>query len=437
MPVFHPDRRTFLCGAAAAVGGVHSAGAAARPRLVVVGGGPGGATAARYVGMLGRGAIEVTLLEPSPSHVTCFFSNLYLGGLRTWDSLVHDYRALAAGSALKIVPMAAERIERDAKTVRLADGASLGFDRLIMAPGIDIDFGSVPGYSEAAAEVMPHAWKAGAQTKLLKAKLDAVPDRGLVIMIAPPNPYRCPPGPYERVSMMAHALRAAGKPAARIVILDPKDKFSKMALFQEGWDRRYPGVVEWQDPTIHGGIKGVDPATMTVTTDFEERRADLVNVIPAQTAGRIARDAGLADATGYCPVDPASMRSTVDPSIFVVGDACIGGDMPKSGFAANSQAKVAALAVMTDLIGTSSYPAHYESTCWSMITPTDCVKVDGVYEAAEGRIKEVRGFVSNTGEADAVRRRNVDEATAWYDAMVADVLGRPSTQANTPGRTRR
>ncbi|MFC3694642.1 FCSD flavin-binding domain-containing protein [Chenggangzhangella methanolivorans] len=421
------NRRRFLLGAAATMTIVGATRAAPRPRLVVVGGGPGGATAARYAALLGRGKIEVTLVEPSPTYATCFFSNLYLGGLRGWDSLVHDYRALGSSNALKVVPLAAARIDRDGMTVVLEDGAMLGFDRLIMAPGIDLNYGSVPGYSEAAAEAMPHAWKAGPQTKLLKAKLDAVPDGGLIIMVAPPNPYRCPPGPYERVSMMAHALRSAGKPSARIVILDPKDKFSKMGLFQEGWERRYPGVVEWQDPTIHGGIKGVDPATMTVTTDFEARRADLVNVIPAQTAGRIAREAGLSNVTGYCPVDPASMRSTVDPSIFVVGDASIAGDMPKSAFAANSQAKTAVLAVLSDLAGAPAFPAHYESTCWSMITPTDCVKVDGVYEAAEGKIKEIRGFVSDTGEPDAIRRRNVDEASAWYDAMIADVFGSPST----------
>lgn len=396
---------------------------AERPRLVVVGGGVGGATASRYAAIWGRGALDIALVEPSETYATCFFSNLYLGGLRSFDTLVHDYEALSRRPGLRIVRALAERIDREQKLIRLSDGSSLPYDRLILSPGIDLDLGSVPGYSDAVAEIMPHAWKAGPQTKLLKSKLDAVPDGGLVVMIAPPNPYRCPPGPYERVSMMAHALQIAGKGKTRIVVLDPKDKFSKMALFQEGWDRRYPGVVEWQDPTIHGGIKGVDAATMTVATDFEERRADLVNVIPAQRAGRIARDAGLSDATGFCPIDASSMRSVVDASVFVIGDACIAGDMPKSGFAANSQAKVATLSALADLAGAPSYPAHYESTCWSLITPTDCVKVDGVYEASAGKIREVAGFVSNTGEPDETREKNVAEAEAWYDAIIADVFG--------------
>ncbi|GLK76538.1 hypothetical protein GCM10008171_17920 [Methylopila jiangsuensis] len=420
------DRRRFCLaagGTAALVTGVPLALGSRRPRLVVVGGGVGGATAARYAAIWGRGALDVILIEPSESYATCFFSNLYLGGLRSFDSLVHEYDALARRPGLELVRRFAQKIDRERRQVELVDGTELAYDRLVLSPGIELDYGSVPGYSQAAAEIMPHAWKAGPQTKLLKAKLDAVPDGGLVVMIAPPNPYRCPPGPYERVSMMAHALRAAGKAKARIIVLDPKDKFSKMALFQEGWDRRYPGVVEWQDPTIHGGIKGVDAVAMTVATDFEQRRADLVNVIPAQRAGRIAQDSGLTDATGYCPIDPSSMRSTVDPSVFVIGDACIGGDMPKSGFAANSQAKVAALAVLTDLAGAAALPAHYESTCWSLITPTDCVKVDGLYGVRDGRIKELAGFVSDTGEPDALRRRNVAEAEAWYDAMIADVFG--------------
>ncbi|GLK54741.1 NADPH-dependent 2,4-dienoyl-CoA reductase/sulfur reductase-like enzyme [Methylopila capsulata] len=423
MATMRPDRRGVLAGLSATLASASGARGARRRRLVVVGGGVGGATAARYASIWGEGSLDVTLVEAAASYTTCFFSNLYLGGLKPFGSLVHGYDALTRRPGLRIARAAAEHIDRERKLVELSDGMPLPYDRLILSPGIDLDYASVPGYSEAAAEVMPHAWKAGPQTRLLKSKLDAVPDGGLIVMIAPPNPYRCPPGPYERVSMMAHALRAAGKPKARIIVLDPKDKFSKMALFQEGWDGRYPGVVEWQDPTIHGGIKGVDPSAMTVTTDFEERRADLVNVIPAQRAGWITRDAGLANATGYCPIDPSSMRSTFDPSVFVVGDAAIAGDMPKSGFAANSQAKVAALAALADLAGAPSFPARYESTCWSLIAPTDCVKVDGVYEARGDMIKEVAGFVSDTGEPDEVRRRNVAEADAWYAAMTADVFG--------------
>jgi len=379
-------RRTFFLGmstVALSAAIARPAFAQGKPRVVVIGGGPGGATVAKYVAKDSAGAIDVTLVEPAREFTTCFFSNLYLGGVREWESITHRYDKLASAYGIKVVHQVAAAIDRDKKIVRLADGSELPYDRLVVSPGIDLKYDSVPGYSEAAAEIMPHAWKAGPQTQLLKTKLAAVPDGGLIVMIAPPNPYRCPPGPYERVSMMAHVLKSAGKTKAKIIVLDPKDRFSKQALFQEGWEKHYPGMVEWQDPKIHGGIKGVDAAAMTVKTDFETHKANLVNVIPAQMAGKIARDAGLANQTGFCPIDPASMQSANDPNIYVVGDSCIQGDMPKSGFAANSQAKVAALMIRGELSQSRTFPARYTNTCWSLITPDDAIKVGGRYEAAD------------------------------------------------------
>lgn len=424
------DRRMFLAGTGSLAGTIALSGVMSSPsiaqantRVVVIGGGPGGATVAKYVAKDANEAIEVTLVEPARAFTTCFFSNLYLGGIRTWDSITHRYDVLASKYGIKLVHQPAAGIDREKRTVRLADGSELSYDRLVVAPGIDIKFDSVPGYSETAAEIMPHAWKAGPQTQLLKKQLDAVSDGGLIVMVAPPNPYRCPPGPYERASMMAHVLKTAGKTQARIIILDPKDKFSKMALFQEGWEKHYPGMIEWQDPNMHGGIKEVDPSAMTVKTDLETYKADLVNVIPAQMAGRIAREAGLANQTGFCPIDPASMRSTIDPNIFVVGDTCIPGDMPKSGFAANSQAKVAAMMIRGDLMRSRTFPARYTNTCWSLITADDCVKIGGRYEAAEGKIKEVEGFVSKTKEPPELRRQTREENIGWYAGITTDVFG--------------
>jgi sulfide dehydrogenase [flavocytochrome c] flavoprotein subunit len=319
-------RRRFLAGTGAVVfaGGLpRPALAQAKPRVIVIGGGPGGATAAKYIAKDSNGAIEVTLVEPQRAFTTCFHSNLFLGGFRDWASITHSYDKLASGYGVRLVHQAVAAIDRNARTIRLADGSEMGYDRLVVAPGIDLRFDSVPGYSEEAAEVMPHAWKAGPQTQLLKKQLDALADGSLIVMVAPPNPYRCPPGPYERVSMMAHVLKAKGHKTSRIVVLDPKDSFSKQGLFQEGWERHYPGMVEWQDPKMHGGIKGVDASAMTVRTDLETYKAALVNVIPAQMAGKIARDAGLANQTGWCPVDPASMKSASDPNVYVVGDACL------------------------------------------------------------------------------------------------------------------
>jgi sulfide dehydrogenase [flavocytochrome c] flavoprotein chain len=419
-------RRRFLAGTGAVVvagGFARPALAQAKPRVIVIGGGPGGATAAKYIAKDSNGAIEVTLVEPQRAFTTCFHSNLFLGGFRDWASITHSYDKLASAYGVRLVHQAVAAIDRNARTIRLADGAEMGYDRLVVAPGIDLRFDSVPGYSEEAAEVMPHAWRAGPQTQLLKKQLDALADGSLIVMVAPPNPYRCPPGPYERVSMMAHVLKAKGHKTSRIVVLDPKDSFSKQALFQEGWERHYPGMVEWQDPKMHGGIKGVDASAMTVRTDLETYKAALVNVIPAQMAGKIARDAGLANQTGWCPVDPASMKSASDPNVYVVGDACIPGDMPKSAFSANSQAKVAAMMVRGELAQARTFPARYTNTCWSLIETDDTVKVGGAYEAKDGKIAAVSTFVSQKGETPEVRRQTQAENMGWYSGFTADVFG--------------
>jgi NADPH-dependent 2,4-dienoyl-CoA reductase/sulfur reductase-like enzyme len=299
---------------------------------------------------------------------------------------------------------------------------TLPYDRLAVAPGIDIKFDSVPGYSEAAAEIMPHAWKAGAQTQLLKKQFDALQDGSLIVMIAPPNPYRCPPGPYERASMMAHVLKAKGHKTSRIVIIDPKESFSKQGLFVEGWQKYYPGIIEWQDPKMHGGVKSVDAKTLTVTTDLADYKAQLVNVIPAQMAGAIARDAGLANQTGFCPINPENMKSTMDANIYVVGDACIPGDMPKSAFSANSQAKIAALMVRGELLNSATFPARYTNTCWSMIETDDAVKVGGRYEPKDGKIAAVETFISKTAESADLRKQTQQENMGWYAGITADIF---------------
>jgi NADPH-dependent 2,4-dienoyl-CoA reductase/sulfur reductase-like enzyme len=270
---------------------------------------------------------------------------------------------------------------------------------------------------------MPHAWKAGPQTLLLKSKLDAVPDGGLIVMLAPPNPYRCPPGPYERVSMMAHTLKQAGKSKCKIIILDPKEKFSKQALFQEGWDKHYPGMVEWLSKDLYEKIESVDPATNSVATGFETyKNAALVNVIPAQMAGAIARDSGLANETGFCPILPDTMQSAMDPDIYVIGDACIPGDMPKSAFAANSQAKVAAASVRGRFTGSKTFPARFQNVCWSMLDDDDSIKVGGRYAPKDGKIASVEDFVSKTGEDASVRRMTQTENMGWYEGITADIF---------------
>lgn len=392
-----------------------------KPRVVVIGGGAGGATAAKYIARDSNGAIDVTLVEDSDSFTTCFFSNLYLGGLRDFQSITHSYDQLVSAYGITKVTGRASAVDRAARTVTMADGATLAYDRLILSPGIDMIWDSVPGYSEAAAGVAPHAWQAGPQTELLKARLDAVADGETIVMVAPPNPYRCPPGPYERVSMMAHVLKAKGYTGAKIVVVDPKEKFSKQGLFQAGWEKHYPGMIEWYGPDIHGGIKNVDADAGTVETDFDTFKGVLLNVIPAQKAGAIAD--GFADDSGFCPIDAASMRSTMDEAVFVIGDASIAGEMPKSGFSANSQAKIAAMHARGDLTDSKVFPAKYSNTCWSLIGTNDGVKVGALYEPKDGKISSVASFISQTGEDAALRKATYEESLGWYSGIVADMFG--------------
>jgi NADPH-dependent 2,4-dienoyl-CoA reductase/sulfur reductase-like enzyme len=395
----------------------------AKPRVVVIGGGAGGATAAKYIAKDSEKKIAVTLVEENVNYQTCFHSNLFLGGFREYASILHDYRKLQ-GHGVDIARARASMIDRDKKQVVLADGRRIAYDRVVVSPGIDLKYDSVPGWGREHEEAMPHAWKPGAQTRLLRRRLDAVPNGGVIVMIAPPNPYRCPPGPYERISMMAHALKKAGKTKSKIFIIDPKEAFSKQALFQEGWERHYKGMVEWLGPKVHDGLKSVDPKTGTVVTGFETyKNAALVNVIPAQMAGAIARDSGLANQTGFCVINPETMKSAVDANVFVLGDATIAGDMPKSAFSANSQAKVAAMTIRGELIGARTFPARYANTCWSLIETDDTVKVGGAYEAKDGKITATSTFVSKTGEPADLRKATQAENMGWYAGIIEDMFG--------------
>lgn len=392
-----------------------------KPKVVVIGGGAGGATAAKYIAKDSDDGIDVTLVENSETFTTCFFSNLYLGGFRDFQSITHSYDTLVSAYGITKVTGMATAVDRAAKTVTMADGTSIPYDRLVLSPGIDLIWDSVPGYSEEAADVAPHAWQAGPQTELLKAKLDAVEDGQNVVMVAPPNPFRCPPGPYERASMMAHVLKAKGYTNSKVIIIDPKDKFSKQGLFQPGWEKHYPGMVEWYGPDVHGGIKSIDVAAGTVETDLDTFKGALLNIIPAQKAGAIAD--GLANDSGFCPIDAATMRSTMDEAVYVIGDASIAGDMPKSGFSANSQAKIAAMNVRGDLTDSKVFPAKYSNTCWSLIETDDGVKVGAQYEPQDGKIASVTSFISQPDEDAALRKATYEESIGWYSGITADMFG--------------
>ena len=395
---------------------------AATQKLVVVGGGPAGATVAKYVADGSKGAIDVTLVEQNPLHTTCFFSNLYLGDFWELDKLTHGYSAMENRGVNMVYQRAAQVATG---SVTLDDGTVLDADRVVVAPGIDFKFDEYEGYDEhVAATRIPHAYKAGPQTQLLKKQLESMREGGTFIIAPPPNPFRCPPGPYERISMAASLLKRRN-PTAKIVVLDAKDKFSKMALFQDAWERHSPGMIEFVPGEFTGGgIASVDAKAMTITTkEGEEFEGDVINMIPAQKAGQIAIDSGLTGDGDWAPVDPVTMESTLVAGVHVLGDSSIAGDMPKSGFSANSQAKVVANQVRAAMGDGRAFPPRFRNTCWSLLGQDDGVKVGADYKSGDEKIAKTEGFISQVGEDADMRQATAAEAVGWYEAISADVWG--------------
>lgn len=419
-------RREFGIMAGAAGVAVSSLGSPAiaqgKPKLVVIGGGPGGATVARYVAKDAKGAIDVTLVEANAKHTTCFFSNLYLGGFRTFDSITHGYDKLASEYGINVVQGFANGVDAAKRTVSLTGGEKIPYDKLVVAPGIDFNFEAYEGYSEAATSTITHAWKAGLQTQILKRQLEAMDDGGVFVIAPPPDPFRCPPGPYERISMVAHYFKQH-KPKSKIICVDAKEKFSKQGLFQEGWDAHYGGMIEWLPLKITGGVKAVDVKGMTLMTDGDNFKGDVINVIPPQKAGNIALAAGLANESGWCPIDPFTMASKRVPHVYVVGDSSIASAMPKSGFSANSQAKSCAMAIRHALTDSKTFDPRYSNTCWSLISTNNAVKVGASYKATSEKIDVTDSFISKTGEDEALRATTAEEAFGWYDGITADIFG--------------
>lgn len=422
------NRRQFgkLTGAAALTLGLGAkAGAvfgAARPRVVVIGGGAGGATAARYIARDSKNKIEVILIEPTKRYYTCFFSNLYIGGFRKYESIGHSYDKLSSRFGITVVHDWATNIDRANKKVLLGSGASISYDALVLSPGIDIKYDSVPGYSVAGSGVFPHAWKSGTQAQFLKSRVTSMKQGGTFVMLTPPNPYRCPPGPYERVSMIAHHFKYHN-PTAKIIILDPKDKFSKMALFQDGWKRHYGDMIEWHPLSSLDDLKRVDTDNMTFETGLDSFKADAGCVVPAMTGGRIAKDAGLTNESGWAPIKPATMQSTLDANIYVIGDTSIAAAMPKSGFSANSQAKSCAMAIRGALLGSRTFPAKYANTCWSFLAIDDGIKVGATYKPGKNKMEVTSKLISKVGESSELRQKTYAEFFGWYNAITKDMFG--------------
>ncbi len=421
------SRRQWLTG----VGKAAAAGAflmmapayakGATGKVVVIGGGFGGATAAKYIKRRNP-AIDVTLVEPASTYYTCPFTNLYFGGLRTFEQQGHGFDELRS-MGVKIVQDYASGVDADSKNVTLAGGETLPYDKLLLSPGIDFRWNALEGYDEAASRLAPHAWKAGEQTKLLKSQLEGMRDGGTFLMVAPANPFRCPPGPYERVSMVAHYLKH-NKPKSKIIILDSKDAFSKQGLFQAGWDRFYGDLIEWVPLAKDGKVVRVDAANLSVESEFGEiHQGDVLNVIPPQKAGAIAEIAGVTNESGWVPVKHQTFESERVPNIYVVGDATVAAPMPKSGFSANAQAKIAAAAIVDALAGRPAAEASFANTCYSLIAPGYGISVAHTYLLQDGKIAEASGGVSPADANDSFRKLEAEYGESWYKAIAQDTWG--------------
>jgi sulfide dehydrogenase [flavocytochrome c] flavoprotein chain len=413
--------KTAVTAAAAALLPLPAIAQGARGRVVVVGGGFGGATCARFIKRIDP-RIAVRLVEANPTFIACPFSNGVIAGLRDLTAQEFGYDKLAADDVVvHISPGTA--VDNQGRTVTLGNGTQLPYDRLVLAPGIDIRWDALPGYTESAAERMPHAWKAGEQTLLLRRQLEAMADGGTVVISVPANPFRCPPGPYERASLIAYYLKSK-KPKSKVIILDAKDSFSKQRLFQNAWKALYPNL-EWVSLSNDGKVTSIDAGAMTLVTDFGRHKADVANVIPPQKAGRIAELAGATDRTGWCPIDPGTFESTLAPNVHVIGDAAIAGGMPKSAFAANAQGKVCAAVVAKLLAGDKPGQPKLINTCYSLVAPDYAISVGGVYQPADGQLKEIEGSggVSPVDAPTSTRALEATLANDWFKTVTQEVFG--------------
>ena len=419
----HTSRRQFLGSAAAASLALSMpAIAQASPRVVVIGGGFGGASCARALRQINP-ALQVTLVEANRTFTACPFSNEVIAGDRPMQAQQFGYDRVAADD-IKVIIQAATKIDAQARSVGLADGTTLAYDRLVVSPGIELRFDALPSFDEAASARMPHAWKAGEQTLLLKRQLESMDDGGVVAISVPANPYRCPPGPYERASLIANYLKTT-KPRSKLIILDAKDAFSKQRLFQNAWQELYPGIIEWVGLSQGGKVTSVEPAANTLVTEFARHTVQVANVIPPQRAGRIAEIAGVADRSGWCPIDPVSFESKLVPNIHVIGDACIGGGMPKSAFTANAQAKACAAAVVALLAGEAPAVPKLINTCYSLVAPDYGISIAGVYQPKNGLLTDVEGAggVSPLEVPRDFRAREATYARRWYQTITAAAFG--------------
>jgi len=389
-------------------------------RIVVVGGGFGGASCARALRKLDP-KLQVSLIEPNQTFTACPFSNEVIVGMRELPAQQFNYDKIAA-TGVTVIPQTAAKVDPEKRIVTLADGNSLSYERLVLSPGIDLRFDALPGYDEATSAKMPHAWKAGEQTLMLRRQLEAMEDGGTVVIAVPAAPLRCPPAPYERASLIAHYLKTR-KPRSKVLILDAKDGFSQQRLFEAAWKELYPGMIERIALSQGGRVTSVDPATSTIITDFGNYVANVASVIPPQKAGRIAEIAGAADNTGWCPIDPTNFASKLVPNIHVIGDACIAGQIPKAASAASAQGKACAAGIVAMLSGKAPESPRLSGACYNTVAPGYAFSLSGVYQPKDGQFVEAEGATSPVNAPRETRQREAESAENWFKTITVETFG--------------
>ncbi len=398
--------------------------AGAHGRVVIVGGGFGGATCAKYLRRANPN-LDITLVEQNPRYVSGPFSNTVIAGINPLSATTVDYAGLRDRYKINVVADKAIGIDAGKSSISLAKGGGLSYDRLVLSPGIEIRFDTIDGYNEAATEAMPHAWKTtGSQTALLRNQLVSMKDGGTVIVAIPPLPFRCPPGPYERVSLIAHYLKLS-KPRSKVLILDANDRFAKQPLFEEGWARLYPGMIERIHGADAGRVTGVDVGELAlILADGSRHRGNVVNLIPPQKAGTVAQIAGLTDDTGWCPTDPVSLLARGQTNIHVIGDSASNG-LPKSATIASNEAKVCAAAIGALMAGKPVGAPVYTNACYSLLAPEYGISVATMYEVKEGKIAQIANAngTSPLGADEKYRSKEAKDARGWYSSIVADSFG--------------
>ena len=419
-----PSRRAVLgglgLGTLAACAPTVSARSAAK--VVIIGGGFGGATAARTLKETAP-SIDITLVETDRTYHACPMSNLVIAGLKEPGEQAFRYDTFKR-LGINVVNGWATKVDAATRTVTIGGDQTLSYDRLILSPGIAMRWGAISGYDSGDAARFPHAWKGRSQRALLERQLADLEDGQNVLISVPRAPYRCPPGPYERASLIAHVLKTR-KPRSKVIILDANDSFSKQALFEEAWAKHYPGLIEWRSASNDGAVRRVDSVGGTVETDFETFTPGLANIIPPQKAGQIAEAAGVTDATGWCPINPLTFESTQQPNIHIIGDATIAAPMPKSAFSANLQGKLCALSVASLLNGIAPTPTVLANTCYSFVTPDEAVSIVGVYDNAGGTFASIEGAGGTTpmSAAASVRQAEAAQAADWFRAITTEAFG--------------